>query len=131
MATTTGAGRRRAREAPLVEGPEGGLGRWRAGENSVGGRRIGEIAPADITAGLDVALGKAVVDWDGEPVYVSCVCDEVLEQWKAEKMPVDSRIVKVRTKHTMRCRLFTDAYADVTQQGYGDWPIKGPRTAQW
>eukprot|EP00972_Heterocapsa_arctica_P091027 13430891-Heterocapsa_arctica.AAC.1 len=92
---------------------------------------IGELVPSDVIPNVIPAGRKAIVDWDGELIYCEWVDEDNLNDWKKKKAPLDARIMKITTQGGKRSRVWADAVSDVNCQQFADWPLKGPRTANW
>ena len=114
-------------------GPDGEAGKWRVGESGVPNRLVGEMVPGDLVPARAVERlpCKEIIDWDDEPVLIEFVPDDEYENWKSRKAPLDSRILRVKTTGSKRHRDWSDVLKDSAEVRMADWPLKGPRTAQW
>ena len=125
------AGGGRARTPPPIPGPDGELGRWRVSDPDHDTFDLGDMIPQNALPDDVPEHSKALVEIDGEWTFCEFVKDKDLKQWMNKKRPLDSRILRIKSQHNKRHREWSEAVSDSKAKVFADWPLKGPRTAEW
>lgn len=79
----------------------------------------------------DPADKKIVARVGTERVFAEFVPPEEEETWKAKMLPPDCRVQEIRCVNGTRMREWREAVDESTTVSFSDWPLKGPRTAEW
>jgi hypothetical protein len=64
----------------------------------------------------------------GVETFVEFVSDAELSAWMTKRMPLDCRVLRIKTRHGARCRSWQELCEDIAKQAFAGFPLTGPRT---
>ena len=91
---------------------------------------MGDEVPASLVA-AGPGVQKVIVMFQGVEIFAEWVSDSQHANWVLKRFPLDSRILRIKTRHGSRARDWKDLTEDSVPKNFSVWPIPGPRSTPY